>query len=306
MTDSFDNAIDEYLTYNNPESSCEKLEELLTHGYLDEKLKQKPGKSHQCIKLHQFHHLALNAYTTLASAYHVRASELLAFSPENHQHQVAAFSMNRTSAAYSLLLAVITHHLFLSESSLIASVANFWKNAGESLVRVSRSSIWDTHRTLQPSLSENLCIVRHNCYQIVQMHIGEGNSLASIQDQNVTFGEVSRQFLSCIVEITAKVWSFLTHEGRHLQEIKDLIDFRWLLSVESSLNFGTYRTLDDTTTVSTVEVNELTNETRIKLFQLGIHCLIYGLYLSSLCFGQHSHLPSDVVNFLQTEGIFAG
>nr|XP_027090564.1 protein SET DOMAIN GROUP 41-like [Coffea arabica] len=152
FTDSIDGAIDEYLNFNNPESCCEKLEDLLTHGHPQEPLKPKPEKSPQCIRLHLFHHQSLHAYTTtLASAYRVRASDLLAFNPENHQHQMEAFTLSRISAAYSLLLAIVTHHLFLSESSIIACAVNFWKNAGESLVYLFRSSAWGTFSNLQQS-----------------------------------------------------------------------------------------------------------------------------------------------------------
>ena len=84
--------------------------------------------------LHPLHYLSLNAYPTLASTYKVRASDFWYAPSEVDLNQFEAFDMSRASAAYSLLLAGATHHLFNSESSQIAFVANFWSSAGESVI----------------------------------------------------------------------------------------------------------------------------------------------------------------------------
>ncbi|PNY12385.1 SET domain protein [Trifolium pratense] len=42
-----------------------------------------------------------------------------------------------------ILIEGAAHHLFISESSLIASVANFWIGAGESLLTLTRNSEWN-------------------------------------------------------------------------------------------------------------------------------------------------------------------
>ncbi|KAI8014885.1 Protein SET DOMAIN GROUP 41 [Camellia lanceoleosa] len=133
-TDYVDDAITEYLKFVNPNSCCEKLENLLIHGLLDGQFEPKEEKSKQQFWLHPLHHLSLSAYTTLASAYKTRASYLLALNPEMDELQLEAFDMSRTSAAYSLMLAGATNHLFLSESSQIASVANFCASTGKSLL----------------------------------------------------------------------------------------------------------------------------------------------------------------------------
>ncbi|KAL7245900.1 hypothetical protein ACSBR2_001102 [Camellia fascicularis] len=141
-TDYVDDAITEYLTFVNPNSCCEKLENLLIHGLLDGQFEPKEEKSKQQFWLHPLHHLSLSAYTTLASAYKTCASYFLALNPEMDELQLEAFDMSRTSAAYSLMLAGATNHLFLSESSLIASVANFCASTGKSLLNVARSCVW--------------------------------------------------------------------------------------------------------------------------------------------------------------------
>ncbi|KAI7979004.1 Protein SET DOMAIN GROUP 41, partial [Camellia lanceoleosa] len=121
-TDYVDDAITEYLTVVNPNSYCEKLENLLIHGLLDGQFEPKEEKSKQQFWMHPLHHLSSSAYTTLAS--------------------LDAFNMSRTSTAYSLLLAGATNHLFLSGSSLIASIANFCTSTGETLLNVARSCVW--------------------------------------------------------------------------------------------------------------------------------------------------------------------
>ncbi|KAI8015624.1 hypothetical protein LOK49_LG05G02714 [Camellia lanceoleosa] len=124
LIDFVDDAITEYLTFGNPKSCCDKLGHLLTHGLLDGQFEPKEEKSKQQFWLHLFHHLSLSAYTTtLASAYKIHESDLLALDP--NKLQLEAFERSRTSAAYALLLAGATHHLFVSESSLIKCICKF-------------------------------------------------------------------------------------------------------------------------------------------------------------------------------------
>ncbi|GFP80168.1 protein set domain group 41 [Phtheirospermum japonicum] len=138
LMQSFDDAITDYLSSDDPISCCKKLENLFIHGSLIE------PKSPQKPKLHIFHHLSLNAYTTLASAYKVRANDLLALNYEVERQNLEAFNMHKTSVAYSLLLAGGAHHLFTFESALIATAASFWTNAGESILGFARSPLWDS------------------------------------------------------------------------------------------------------------------------------------------------------------------
>ncbi|KAK3043890.1 hypothetical protein RJ639_000589 [Escallonia herrerae] len=141
LTEFIDAAISDYLSFGNAESCFEKLESVLMHGLLDEQSETKEEKSHHKNRLHPLHHLSLNAYTTLASTYKTHANDLLALDSDKPERQLFSLDMSRNSAAYSLLLAGATHHLFLSEPSLISSVANFWSGAGESLLNLGKSSV---------------------------------------------------------------------------------------------------------------------------------------------------------------------
>ncbi|CAI9116510.1 OLC1v1017675C1 [Oldenlandia corymbosa var. corymbosa] len=301
LMDVFDNAVDEYLTFNNPEMCCTKLEELLRHGHPNVRLEPRSGISQSCIRLYQFHHLCLNAYTTLASAYRVRASDFMAFPSENHNHLVEAFSMSKISAAYSLLLAAVTQHLFLHESSLIVTVANYWICAGESLAFLCRSSMWATFLKLQASISENMLLTSHNCYQAIIADVFAGKELTS-----ELFAEKSGQFLNCIVNLVEKLWNFLTEEGSHLKEIRNHINFRGLLVAESPYKSITHLICNCYRNVPRFEANAHISQDSMDLFHLGVHCLIYGAYLSFVCFSKQPHLASDVVKFLYHEDILSG
>ncbi|XP_028127048.1 protein SET DOMAIN GROUP 41-like isoform X2 [Camellia sinensis] len=296
LTDYVDDAITEYLTFGNPKSCCEKLENLLTHGLLDGQFESKEEKSKQQFWLHPLHHLSLSAYTTLASAYETRASDLLAVDPEMDELQLEAFDMSRTSAAYSLLLAGATDHLFLSESSLVTSVANFWTSAGESLLNVARSCVWKLLVKRGLTIAELSHFPGYKCCNCALVNTFETN-FAFNQARNVVFEDTSREFLNCITSIMPKVWTFLIQRGCYLKIIEDPIDFRWVGTMTS------FRMLDcelgeadAQSIVSRGEACVCINPENINLFQLGVHCVLYGVFLSSICCGKESHLACDIQN----------
>ncbi|KAJ8476975.1 hypothetical protein OPV22_020702 [Ensete ventricosum] len=75
VADILDQAIADYTLDENPESCCEKLESMLFCSSQDKEF-QAGGR----IKLHALHHLSLNAYITLSSAYRTCLFNLLAIS----------------------------------------------------------------------------------------------------------------------------------------------------------------------------------------------------------------------------------
>ncbi|XP_059630336.1 protein SET DOMAIN GROUP 41 isoform X2 [Cornus florida] len=275
LTDYVDDATSEYLLYGNPESCCEKLEKMLAHGLLDEQSEPKEKKSQNIFRLHPLHHLSLSAYTTLASAYKIRATDIFAISPDLNEHQLEAFNMSRLSAGYSLLLASATHHLFLSEFSLVASVANFWTNAGESLLSLARSSVWNSFLNQGFVIPEVSSHPSHKCCKCALVDVFE-NSFVHSHAQNADFEDISREFLNCMKNITPKVWGFLVRKGCYLKLIKDPIDFRWLGTVKDLEIFDCIAHLGDCDTKRSVSTSE-------EIFHLGVHCLLYGGFLSSIC-----------------------
>ncbi|CAI9775454.1 unnamed protein product [Fraxinus pennsylvanica] len=254
LTDFIDNVINHYLCFGDPKSCCEKLENLLSHGHFVEQLEPKEAESRQILKLHPFHHLSLNAYATLASMYKVRANDLLALDSGIDGDNFEAFNMHRTSVAYSLLHAGVTHHLFTFESSFIVSVANSWKNAGESLLSFAKCSSWNLFLKLG------------------------------------TFEKITRQFYNCISTITSKVWRSLISEGSYLKAIENPIEFSWLAPPDSFkvADFGAhFPKIGMEKDLSRCEAMECTNQDTTNLILLSIHCLRYGAFLSSICYGLH-------------------
>ncbi|PIN01941.1 Histone-lysine N-methyltransferase [Handroanthus impetiginosus] len=263
----FNAAITDYLSFGDPKSCRKKLEDLLSHGLLcNESLESNEATSPQKLKLHPFHHLSLNAYTTLASAYKVEASDLLGLNDENGRHKLEALNFYRTSAAYSLLLAGISNHLFMFESGIVASVANFWINAGESMLNLAKSSLWDTVLKPWQDPLHFSSFLAHKCSICGLAH--------TLEDQNMQLDEIKSQLLSCIANITPKVWSTLASESSFLRLIRSPIEFSWLASLETSMKGS-----------SQWEDEKCDDKFRINLILLGVHCLRYGALLSSICYG---------------------
>ncbi|EOY16758.1 SET domain protein, putative isoform 1 [Theobroma cacao] len=296
-----DETITEVLSDGDPESCCEKLESILNLGLHIEQVESKDGKSLLNFKLHPFHHLALNAYTTLTSAYRICSSDLLALHPDVDECQLKAFDMNRTSAAYSLLLAGATHRLFCSESSLIASAANFWTNAGESLVTLARSSLWNLFVKWGFPISEVSTIAKHKCSKCSLMDIFDTKSILS-QAQRVNFENISSDFLDCVSNMTAKIWRFLVRGCHYLEVFEDPFDFGWLVHTWD-FHARANRNDEDSKFITEGSIYKhqaqwYTNERRIHVYEVGIHCLLYGGILAHICYGQNSQLSTHVLSIL--------
>lgn len=296
LMNCLNDAIDDFLSFNNPKSCCRKLEILLTQVRANLLLKPNGEKLHQLFRLHPLHHVSLHAYMTLASAYKVSESDLLVLDPESDKHQTEAFSMSRKSAAYSLLLAGATQHLLESECSLIVPASNFWTTAGETLLSLVRSSAWNLF-----SRGRQIGEFSFSSYQIcgkcTLLDRFRDKQFTDCHDENAEFAEVTSQFLNCVTDITPKIWDFLVDDGGYLKVVEDPINFRWLGSSMSSFTHATSPNASEKTG-SGLEAEEYHSELRVNLFLLGIHCLIYGAFLSTVCL--HSALMSKVASL---EGI---
>ncbi|KAF7811258.1 protein SET DOMAIN GROUP 41 [Senna tora] len=209
LTEYIDEVISEYLSDSagDPESCCKKLEYILGQG-----LKEDEEQSQSSFKLHPLHHLSLNAYTTLASAYKVRATSLFSDVDEN---QSEAFDMSRTSTAYSLLLANATHHLFRSESSLIASVANFWMDAGESLLCLSRMGMVVSNL---PSLSKFEC---SNCSLVNRFRVCASNVQIKSADYEIVSNNIhfNSNDMGSSDESGGSIGIVTEHGGEHIFQL---------------------------------------------------------------------------------------
>ncbi|KAI7754504.1 hypothetical protein M8C21_017966, partial [Ambrosia artemisiifolia] len=183
VTECIDDAIDDYLCSNDHESCCTKLEDAL---------------SNHRTRLHPQNHFSLKAYTALASAY--SSASAIAMDGED------GLKMKRFSAAYSLLLALQTHDLFLHESSLIASVSTFWIGAGESLINVAA--------------------------RLVSGRKWGGCGCGSIDIREVNLEVLKEQVIKCMSDIigAGKVWKFLAVGNSYLEVVPMDLVLRWVES----------------------------------------------------------------------------
>ncbi|KAL3735492.1 hypothetical protein ACJRO7_024590 [Eucalyptus globulus] len=289
LSELMDDVISEYLSDSDPKSCCERLESLLTERVLDEDFAVKAGYKQKFL-LQPLHHLSLNAYITLASAYRIHSSQLVASQIQAVALVSKTLEFSRISGAYSLLLAGAVHHLFRSESSLMASAATFWVTAGESLLSLSRNSAWSIFSE-KSQTARSLVTEPHacRCSLMKKVMVRPFWNPAVYAD----FENISGDFMGCIAVLTKMIWGFLARGSRYLQAVKDPVDFGWLGTVEivNEYNFGAH--LDDTGLDFYCERDQTyklhasyDQERRPLLFQLGVHCLMYGGLLWSICYGR--------------------
>lgn len=241
MTDHIQEAIDDFLSDNiNPKTCCEMIESVLHHGIHTEADLQP-----QHLLLHPIHHVALNAYITLATAYRIR-------SIDSETDMGKAFDMSRISAAYSIFLAGVSHHLFSVEPSLVISAANFWKNAGESLLDLARKFLMESFGKSDVQCTKCLMLETPN----------------SPRDINENTGMI----MSCITDISQVVWSFLARGCHYLQKFRSPVDFRF--------------------TRTNGEREGSSEDQTVNVFLFSFHCLLYADLMTDLCYGQKSHLVS--------------
>ncbi|XP_077241378.1 protein SET DOMAIN GROUP 41-like isoform X2 [Tasmannia lanceolata] len=282
LTDCLDQAITEYMSSGNPESCCEMLEKMLIESSKTEQSQPlEPSPSN--FKLHPLHHLSLNSYMTLASAYRIRALD----SDSDKDNQLEAFELSRAGAAYSLLLAGATHHLFSSDSSLIAPAAHFWISAGESLMGLVKSSKWSSiiKKSSGFNLSSLLTQRSGKCLLLTELELG-----FVLRDG---FDVVCKGFLACISRISPKVWPFLVHGLPYLKDINDPLDFSWL---GMTARHEAQALIGGCECEGVAYIEEETIWKGLVLFAL--HCLLYGGYLTSVCYGPHCYLIGHVRNLL--------
>ncbi|KAI3885701.1 hypothetical protein MKX03_027891 [Papaver bracteatum] len=299
LADRMDDIISDYLSVGNPESCCEKLENIL-NGFKEEHLKEEP--SLQNFKLHPLHHLSINGYIALASAYKIRANNLLALHSGIGDHDSEAFELSKTSAAYYILLAGVTHHLFLSESSLIPVAAHFWINAGESLLNLVRSLTPKTAGFDSSSKISDKC--RSQCMLMDRLDCDLGSDISRSKPRQLEFIDITSSFLACVSNIMPKVWHLLinTHHHCYFKYIKDPMDFSLLSSpklIESQTLLGnTDSSCVHRRCIIFEDTGGGVDKQRSNIAQLGIHCLLYGEFLASICYSSDCYLNTYVRNLL--------
>ena len=276
LAEFLDQTVDDYMSDGSPEACCKKLENMLSGNFEDSAFQELSGIN---FRLHPLHYLSLNAYIALSSACRVFSTNLLA-TDLGEESKFKVFKMRRTAAAYSLLLAGATQHLFMSEPSLIASAAVFWVNAGESIMGLLRSS----------------CEAEFNLVFQQSQFTMEEVSYMSLDKCK----ETSIRFLECISKNLTKSWVYLVQGSHYLENISSPVDFSWLGITNICQILDDRRRPSGFCLCCEFKINI---ETRIEeywnLARLAACCLTYGRYLAIICWGEQSYLVDDVGNLFQ-------
>ncbi|KAG1369813.1 putative protein SET DOMAIN GROUP 41 [Cocos nucifera] len=266
LADMLDQAISDYTSGDDPEACCYRLESMLSGSYENKKF-QAENTSGSKFRLHPCHHLSLNAYIILASAYRTCANSLLT-TGLGENNNVEFIKMARAASAYSLLLA--------GESILSLVQSPIWGSTG---LRYNKSEIcWEVHYS--PNTSKDGSALPWDNFKTAPM-----------------------RFLGCISSILLHSWPFLTQGFCYLESIRSPIDFSWLdLDVVRPQSFAGGRHTTDSAKPECSECKyqaEMSMEKERKdLFQLAVHCLIYSSYLASICYSPRNYLTDHVKELL--------
>ena len=240
----------DYLSGGDPKLCSTEIEQILSNGF-------KIGN------LQPLHHLSLKAYMALASMYRTQAYD-------------RGRGDARAAAVYAFLLAGTTHHLFLSDPSLIVATANFWVDAGESFLSLARLSHADHDTIFQ-------------------------NYLSSLSWDE--FRGTSSRFLSCIRGISSKVWPALTVGIQCLGDITNTVDFNWLHESNMAhdyLGVSGFKSKIKCIGCRYEEENGI-EDIEVNIIRLTVHCLTYGAYLGSVCYGPCSYWVDRIWSLVNSQ-----
>ncbi|XP_068663251.1 protein SET DOMAIN GROUP 41 [Aristolochia californica] len=235
------------------------------------------SENNRTMNLHPLHYVSLKAFVTLASAYRVRAEGKLAFGVDETSLSEAT-ELSKTAAAYSLLLAGGVHHLFLSETSLIASAAQLWVSAGETLLGLLRSL-----KQGSDSIKSRPLSCSHSLHYNIEAD-------ACFLEE---FEGTCKGFYDCMKRTSQCLWPFLIEGLQYLTFINDPVDFSWFERRDGCQKL----TCCDKETIWRL------------VYELAVHCLLYGGFLATVCYGFGSHLAGnarELVLDIQTMSKYGG
>ncbi|KAL5974511.1 hypothetical protein ACLOJK_031176 [Asimina triloba] len=290
----------EDISFRNPEACYKRLELILAEGFKVERLQQQetlPPK----FKLHPLHHLSLGSYISLSSAYKICANSLLVHASDaDNQHD--ALRLRRAAAACSLLLAGATHHFFSLEASLIASAAHFWTNAGETLLALVSGSSWSAFAKQRSKSDSSTVLSWLNDECLLVRELNAYLSCSQTRMHNDSLGEfhkICQGFFYCVQGMLSKLWPVFIHDLDYLKAIEDPVDFRWLGLVS-------LQQLDEAQMVvsgeeSSCVCGQIDEVEENSLLELAVHCLLFGGYLSGICYSEHGYLSMYIRSLLRAQ-----
>ncbi|OEL16775.1 Protein SET DOMAIN GROUP 41 [Dichanthelium oligosanthes] len=278
LDDDLQQAISEYSSGNDVKACCDMIESMLSENLMRDL--QKGALSGRKHILHPLHRVCFNAYMALASAYRFRALSLKTVSLHGEKSD-DVFRMAKAAAAYSLLLAGATNHLFLSECSFMMPLSHFLIGAGQSLFFLVESMKGEMRQYLSeakfafPSCPES-----------------------SAKHDPVTYNEfrsTCEGFGKQMLSLSFHCWSFLVQGLPCLEMIKNPIDFSWL----GTAIFQFLLSEEDYSNLSAHDPTSFTNEQKECILSLAICSVTYCKYLTSICYGPQHYLADHANDILE-------
>ncbi|WVZ85637.1 hypothetical protein U9M48_032537 [Paspalum notatum var. saurae] len=279
LGDVLEQAISEYSSSDDPKACCDMIESMLSNNLMND-LMQEEVSGRKYI-LHPMHHICLTSYMTLASAYRFRSLSLETGSLDG-ENTDEFFRMAKAAAAYSFILVGATHHLFLSECSLMIPLSHFLLNTGHSMLYLVDSVKGETTTNVsEANFTFSSC---------------PSSSTKSGSTPYHEFRSTCEGFGKQILSLSSHCWPFLVQSLPFLEKIKNPIEFSWLgtaicqpvhLSGEDHVNFPAHEPVG------------FTGRQRQCILSLALCCITYCKYLASICYGPQHYLAVHAKDLLE-------
>ncbi|CAN6228095.1 unnamed protein product [Urochloa humidicola] len=277
LDDDLQQAISEYSLGGDAKACCDMIESMLSENLMRVHKGELSGRKQI---LHPLHRVCLTAYMALASAYRFRFLSLKTDSLRGEKGD-GLFRMGKAAAAYSLVLAGATNHLFLSECSFVMPLSHFLIGAGQSLFFLVESTKGEMRQYLSeakftfPSCPENSA--KHDSLKYSE------------------FRSTCEGFGKQMLSLSFHCWSFLVQGLPCLEKVKNPIDFSWLGTTICQFLLPE----EDYANRSAQDPTSFTKEQKECILSLAICCVTYCKYLTSICYGPQHYLAVHAKDILE-------
>uniref|UniRef100_A0A0D9ZKT0 SET domain-containing protein n=1 Tax=Oryza glumipatula TaxID=40148 RepID=A0A0D9ZKT0_9ORYZ len=230
LDNNLQQAISEYSFLDDSKACCDVIESMLSENLMSD-LQQEELSPRKYI-LHPLHHISVSSFMILASAY--RCSAFKSSTDNLHGENCDfIFRMTKAAAAYSIVLAGATHHLFLSECSFVTLLSHFLLSTGQSILDFAECIKGETRKNIPEAIFS---------FASCSTNLAKHDSVRYNQ-----FRSTCEKFGKHLLYLSLQCWPFLAQGLPCLEKIKNPIDFSWLgpaifqafqLSEEDSFNLS--------------------------------------------------------------------
>lgn len=280
LDNNLQQAISEYSFLDDSKACCDVIESMLSENLMND-LQQEELSPRKYI-LHPLHHISVSSFMILASAY--RCSAFKSSTDNLHGENCDfIFRMTKAAAAYSIVLAGATHHLFLSECSFVTLLSHFLLSTGQSILDFAECIKGETRKNMPEAIfSFASCSTNSAKHDSVRYN---------------QFRSTCEKFGKPLLSLSLQCWPFLAQGLPCLEKIKNPIDFSWLgpaifqafqLSEEDSFNLSGKHA-----------PATLIEQQKECILSLAVCCITYSKYLASICYGPEHYLANRAKDLLE-------